>query len=287
MSSLDFICYNWMPTVADHCMDLSEDFYASAGVSRLHNSTTINPERIQEDEVVFVKTDFIHNEEFQKTILPKIKNRFTLVTGISSYEVQGKESDILENDNVKHWFCTNPPDVNSDKIIPLPIGFEEKERDGGNQEILNSQRDNSPPWEDKLDKLYLPYHTIGTNPRRDSQVAFLASLSFVEIETDRLSFSDYLEKMGQYKYILCLSGAGHDTHRNYEALLVGSTPVMLNSPLKRVFDYYNLPSVFLKNWDELDNIYNNFLIKNDYYWDVTDFLDINTHKERILNYAKS
>ena len=188
---IDFINYNWMPTIADHSLDLADDFYASAGVTRLHDHPELEPENVSENDIVFVKTDFLHDWTFQRDFLPRIKNRFTLVTGISSYEVQGKESDILENDNVKHWFCTNPPDVNSDKIIPLPIGFEEKERDGGNQEILNSQRDNSPPWEDKLDKLYLPYHTIGTNPRRDSQVAFLASLSFVEIETDRLSFSDY------------------------------------------------------------------------------------------------
>ena len=153
--------------------------------------------------------------------------------------------------------------------------------------MLKNQRDNTPLWGNKLEKLYLPYHDLGTNPQRDEQRRFLASLDFVEIETLKLSFSDYLEKMSQYRYILCLSGAGYDTHRNYEALLVGSTPVMLNSPLKRLFDFYNLPSAFLKNWGELEKTYNNFLIKNDYHWDVTDFLDVNTHKERILSYAKS
>jgi hypothetical protein len=283
----DLINYNWMPTIADHCLDLSEDFYASAGVSRLHNHPELDPEKVAEDDIVFVKTDYLHDWTFQRDFLPKIKNKFTLITGISSYNIQGKESDILDDNNVKHWFCTNPPDLINPKIIPLPIGFEEKERSGGNQEVLKNQRDNTPLWGNKLEKLYLPYHDLGTNPQRDEQRRFLASLDFVEIETRKLSFSDYLEKMSQYRYILCLSGAGYDTHRNYEALLVGSTPVMLNSPLKRLFDFYNLPSAFLKNWGELEKTYNNFLIKNDYHWDVTEFLDVNTHKERILSYAKS
>ena len=284
---IELINYNWMPTIADHCLDLDEDFYTSADVTRLHSHPELDPKKVAEDDIVFVKTDYLYDRTFQQNFLPKIKNKFTLVTGISSYNIQGKESDILDNNYVKHWFCTNPPDVINPKVVPLPIGFEEKERAGGDQVVLNHQHDNAPLWENKSKKLYLPYHDIGTNPQRDAQIRLLAPLDFVEVETSRLSFSDYLEKMSQYRYILCLSGAGYDTHRNYESLLVGSTPVMLNSPLKRVFDFYNLPSVFLKGWNELEKIYNNLLIKSDYHWDVIAFLDVNSHKERILNYAKS
>tara|TARA_R110002051_G_C8725005_1_gene497213 strand:+ start:707 stop:1558 length:852 start_codon:yes stop_codon:yes gene_type:complete len=281
----DLINYNWMPTIADHCLDLGEDFYASAGVSRLHKHPPLAPESVEENDIVFVKTDYIFNGEFQREYLPRIKNKFTLVTGISSYSVEGKCSEIINNSFVRHWFCTNPPSPN--EILPLPIGFEEKERVGGNQSVLNNAMLSTPEWADKSDKLYLPYHDVGTNPKRDSQVRFLSSLSYVEAETERLEFSQYLNKMSKYKYILCLSGAGDDTHRNYEALLVGSTPVMLTTPLKRVFDYYNLPSVFLREWGEIEKTYNNFLVKNKYYWDVTDFLDVNAHKERIISYAKN
>ena len=284
---IELINYNWMPTVANHCWDASASFYATAGVSRLHNHPKPMPENIKENDILFVKTDYLYDETFQRAFLPRIKNKFTLVTGISSYNVQGKETDILNNENVKHWFCTNPPDVNNKKIVPLPIGFEEKERAGGNQGVLNNAMLTAPKWSNKSDKLYLPYHDVGTNPRRDAQIKLLSSLPYVEVETERLEFAQYLNKMSKYKYILCLSGAGDDTHRNYEALLVGSTPVMLSTPLKRVFDVYNLPSVFLREWYDLEKTYKNFLLKNKYNWDVTDFLNVNTHKERILSYAKS
>jgi hypothetical protein len=285
---IELINYNWMPTVANHCWDASPNFYATAGVSRLHNHPKPIPENIRENDILFVKTDYLYDETFQKAFLPRIKNKFTLVTGISSYNIQGKESDILNNENVKHWFCTNPPDIDyKTKIVPLPIGFEEKERAGGNQGVLNCAMLNAPKWIDKSDKLYLPYHDVGTNPKRDAQVKFLSSLPYVEAETERLDFADYLNKMSKYKYILCLSGAGDDTHRNYEVLLVGSTPVMLTTPLKRVFDFYNLPSVFLNEWAGLEQIYQSWMLKNKYYWDVTEFLNVNTHKERILSYAKN
>ena len=289
MNSLDFICYNWMPTVADHCMDLSEDFYRSAGVSRLHNSTTINPERIQEDEVVFVKTDFIHNEEFQKNVLPKIKSRFTLVTGISSYSVDRMSGPILENGLVKHWFCTNPPGITNDKIVPLPIGFEEKERAGGNSDVINKHWANQTEWEQKSSMLYLPYHTVGTNPDRDQQIQFLESLDFVYVEKERLPFDEYLTKLGKYKFTLCLAGAGYDTHRNYESLLVGSGPIMPSTCVEQVYTFYELPGIFVDDWSRIEWV----RLQTEYYTKefplekVAKFFDVNSHKERILNYAKS
>ena len=74
MSDLQFINYNWMPTVADHVVDASEDFYKGAGVSRLHDKNSINPLEVKDGDIVFVKTDYIYHGEFQKFILPKIKN---------------------------------------------------------------------------------------------------------------------------------------------------------------------------------------------------------------------
>jgi hypothetical protein len=283
---ISLINYNWMPTIANHVLDLTEEFYRTAGVSRLHSHSGFKPEDVKENDIVFVKTDYIYNQTFQKLYLPKIKNKFILISGISSYNVVGKEQEILDSGKLKLWFCTNPP-CRHDLIVPLPIGFEEKERIGGNQEILNDAKRNAVSWHNKSDKLYLPYHDVGTNPNRDKEIAELAALDFVEVETQKLPFADYLKKLGNYKYVLCLSGAGYDTHRNYEVLLVGSTPVMLNTPLKTVFDHYNLPSIFLKSWETLESSYRNLMIKNKHNWDVTDFLNVNKHKERILKYAKN
>ena len=285
-----FICYNWMPTVADHCLDHSEHFYQWAGVSRLHNHDDINPKNIKENDVVFVKTDEIYNGNFQKNILPRIKNKFTLISGISSYNIGSNGDlsylDIVNNSRVKYWFCTNPPDVDTDKIIPLPIGFEERERDGGNQEVLKKHWDDKMCWGDKSDLYYLPYHTTITNPLRNQHIKHLASLDFVHVEKDKLPFDQYLEHMGRYKFIICLEGSGYDTHRNYESLLVGSVPIMIDSPVRKIYDRYSLPSVFLEKWTDIGE-YRNLELLSYQFDSVDNFLKIGLHTERILRYAKN
>jgi len=289
---IDFINYNWMPTIADHCLDLPEDFYEQAGVSRLHNVDSIDPEAVKENDIVFIKTDFIHNGVFTKEILPKIKNKFTLVSAISSYTIDEFSKEIIDNEFVKYWFCTNPPDVDSDKLIPLPIGFEEKERAGGNQEVLNNRYKHQTLWTKKHRQIYLPYHTPGTNPSRDSLIKHLSSLDYIAVGTERLPFDDYLGEISNYRYVICLPGAGEDTHRNYEVLLCNSMPIMVKSRMKKLYDFYNLPGIFIDNWGEMEwarmqaeSIYDN----QDFDFPsstVENFLTVNSHKERILSHAK-
>tara|TARA_Y100000361_G_C11140998_1_gene335043 strand:- start:268 stop:1137 length:870 start_codon:yes stop_codon:yes gene_type:complete len=289
MNDKTFINYNWMPLVANHCWDSPKEFYASVGVSRLHDKDGINPDEVKKDDIVFVKTDYIYNGNFIN-LLKAIKHKFTLISAISSYNVGlGHPSyiDIINSDKIKHWFCTNPPNVDSEKVTGLPIGFEEREREGGNQEVIRKHWKDKPRWQDKIDKIYLSYHTLGNNPNRDRNIKYLSSLPCVVTEKCKLSFDKYLEKMRQYKYVICLEGAGFDTHRNYEALLVGSIPIMINSTIKKIYDDWNLPSIFVDNWTQINSNYLSVdheklakLSSN-----VESFLKIKSHKERILKYA--
>lgn len=275
-----------MPTVADHIIDHSEDFYRSAGVSRLHNVDSMDTSTVKENDIIFVKTDEIYNGVFQKNFLPHIKNKFTLISGISSYTVgrNGDRSylDILDNENLKYWFCTNPPFVNSDKIIPIPIGFEEKERDGGNQEVLNNHYLYRVPWEEKIDMLYLPFHTVGTNSERNNFIKHLKSMNFVYCEENKLSFDNYLSQVNKFKYTICLEGAGYDTHRNYEALLVRSIPVITPNMI-RLFKYYSLPHFVVSNWFTTNKPQ---LDSENISWD-DNFFNVDFHKKRVLEYAKN
>ena len=256
MSDSQFINYNWMPTVANHVLDASEDFYKGAGVSRLHNKNSIDPLDIKEGDIVFVKTDYIYNGEFQKFILPKIRNKFTLISGISSFDVnKGYEvNSIISNTFLKRWYCTNAPRNLSQKIVPIPIGFEEKERVGGNQSIIKHFHENKKPFEDKKNKILLPHHTISTNPERLSLINRLTSLDSVEIQKEKLPFDKYLSLLNEYKFILCLEGAGQDLHRFYETLLVGSIPVAIDNSITDLFKYWEVAGIFLKNWDSIGQI---------------------------------
>jgi len=277
----NFINYNWLPTISDHVLDLDESFYRGAGVSRLHNVDFFDPETVKPNDIIFVKTDFIFNGRFQDFLLPDIQNHFKLISGNSDYQIGLNNNSylkILNSEKLIKWACTNPPEIYNEKIIPLPIGFQEKERQGGNQELLRSKRENRTPFEHKKDKALLPHHTLNTNPGRKKLFDSLQSLEFVETQPSRLSFPEYLNKVNEYKYVICLEGSGPDTHRNYECLLMESIPINIKNTIKKVFDYHGLPGVFLDDWRELDlkNLPSQPNLSN-----VDAFLETEYHSEHI------
>jgi hypothetical protein len=267
-----------MPMIADHCIDLPLDFYISCGVSRLHNHGDFIPENVQDGDVVFVKTDEIYNGRFQNLALPRIQNKFILVSGISSYNI-GSNGDtsymkILQDPKLIKWFCTNPPNTYSEKIIPLPIGFEEMERQGGNQMILADLFYTKTKFEEKKSKVLLPHHTFETNPIREKLYKMLSTFDFVDVQNEKLPFRSYMKLLDEYKFVICLEGSGPDVHRNYESLLVGSVPINLKNVIQQVFDYHNLPGVFLTSWDDLSE---DVLDEEFDFCAVSDFLRIKYH----------
>jgi hypothetical protein len=264
-------------------MDHGEDFYNSVGVSRLHDHDFFRPEDVEEGERVFIKTDYIYNGYFQNYILPKISSKFILVSGISSYHVgsngASSYSDILESPKLIKWYCTNPPDCESEKIVPLPIGFEEREREGGNQELISKCRKNRTKFKNKKDKVLLPHHTLNTNPQRAELFAMLANLDFVEVQRDKLSWPEYMAMLDKYKYVICLEGSGPDVHRNYECLLVDSIPINIDNTIRSLFEHYNLPGVFIEDWGDLDtSAFDNTKYSFD---NVDKFLKIKYHSDLI------
>ena len=251
--------YNFMTKPAKHCLDKPNDWYKQWGITR-GNLNELDLFNMSDGDIIFVKTDFIFNGTFAKQYLRLIEKKFILITGVSSYSIdEGDQSylDILNSPYLIKWFCTNPPKVPNPKIEWLPIGMEEPEREGGDVKVINKFYDNSYIWNDKLDRLYIPFHG-NTYHSRNNIISELSNLDFVDLEPSKLKFSDYLEKMSKYKYVLSLRGAGWDCHRHYESLLVDSVPVMDGGPLMKNFIKNKMPvidvkdinnSIFSKKWN--------------------------------------
>ena len=102
-----------------------------------------------------------------------------------------------------------------------------------------------------------------------------------------MPFDDYLTELGKYKYTICLEGSGFDTHRNYESLLVGSIPIMIDSSVKQVYRDWDLPSVFVNNWEDMSDAseLDNYDALNKLAKNTKSFLEISSHKNKILEYA--
>jgi len=277
----NLINYNFMTLPAKFCLDMSNVFYRNAGVSKV-NKNGFELVKLNDFDIIFVKTDFVYSGEFQRRFLNSINKKFILITGVSSYSVEEGEQtyrNILSNPYLIKWFCTNPPFVSHPKMEGLPIGFEEKERDGGNIETLNHFYENSISWESKYDKIYIPYHS-NTFSSRNKIIGELSTKQFVEMEPNRLSFKDYLNKMSKYKFVLSLRGAGWDCHRHYESLLVGSVPIMDGGPILNFFKKNSLPVL------DIGEINNQIFTKSFDFLYTKDFLTMEYHFNKINSIKK-
>jgi hypothetical protein len=62
-------------------------------------------------------------------------------------------------------------------------------------------------------------------------------------------WESYLLKLSRHKYTLSPPGKGPDCHRTWEALLMGSVPVVLSGPMNAL--YTDLPVLVLESWEDM------------------------------------
>lgn len=77
------------------------------------------------------------------------------------------------------------------------------------------------------------------------------SLNFSDSETQQRRLNFYRD-VKRSKYILCPAGTGLDTHRVYEAILLGATPIVRSSPLDPL--YSTMPVRIVQEWKDVRNI---------------------------------
>lgn len=65
---------------------------------------------------------------------------------------------------------------------------------------------------------------------------------------ENLSLDEYYEDLCRSKFVLCPEGTGMDTHRVYEALFCGATPVVLRNSLSHLYE--KLPVCILDRWTD-------------------------------------
>lgn len=277
------IFYNWMPCVADLVLDYPHEFYRENGTIREHDKENFSFDdihSIQENSKIFIKTDFLKNKMFQTQILPIIKTPFILISGVSDYQVDDYQP-ILDSEYLVKWFCTNPPCYDS-KVVGLPIGFEERNRTCGNQEVLKYFYNTK--HEDKLNRVLLPYHTESNNPKRTEYINYLKGLSFVDVQEEKLPFKEYLSLLSRYRFCVCLEGAGFDTHRNYECLLTDTVPIMKISTVDMIYRQDNLPCISVADWYTItDQFFSSFSEDKYNFNNVSEFMLTKTHAKRIMN----
>lgn len=189
------------------------------------------------DDWVFVNGDYIH--EYNNRIPFLHTKAFNIIVHNSdrpfTYEVFNTMRAI------KHVYAINTT-FQHPSVTTIPLGFVDKQLP-----FLESFVDKTL---ERDIEIYCNFSICTNSPKRNECLLAFQNDERVQVETN-LCVADYYNRLCRSKFVLCPEGTGIDTHRVYEVLLCGATPIVLRNSLSHLYE--KLPMCILEKWS--DSIY--------------------------------
>ncbi len=227
----------WLPFVSGDAFRFFCDYVLD------EEDSSLDPLSVKPGSAIFVKTDYLGY--FFLKIHPRIRHPYVLVTHNSDYSVPGGFFPFLEEDKILAWFGQNIDDNTHPKIHPIPIGIANRYWGHGNGQAIQEVQAGNIPRENSL---YLNF-AIGTFPEERQRAYSLLSKAPFSYPSLPKQFNGYLRDLASCKFVASPRGNGLDTHRLWEALYVGSYPIVKSSTLDPL--YADLPVVIIHDWSEV------------------------------------
>jgi hypothetical protein len=137
-----------------------------------------------------------------------------------------------------HIYAINTT-VSHPALTTIPLGFVDRQLP-----FLSMFR---PPDCPRNIEIYANFTRTTNDAKRAECIAAFANDPRVTWRTD-LSVPEYYADLCRSKFVLCPEGTGIDTHRVYEAMFCGATPVVLRNSLANL--YSHLPVCILDRWSD-------------------------------------
>jgi len=216
------------------------DFVHDKGIS-------FDPNQVFEGAIVFVNVNFLKFFFLNKH--EKIKNRYILITHKGDLSAPGGFLRYLEDDKLIAWVGQNPSIKGYEKFHPIPIGIAGRIWPWGNVSVIKEIQDL------EIDKEYLAYLNIREKnyPKERNRVAKCFKGKSFCYHPPRLPFTEYLTDLKKSKFVFSPRGNGLDCHRTWEAILMGSIPIVRTSNLDSLFE--GLPVLIVNHWGEVTEKY--------------------------------
>lgn len=219
----------------DHILDTLKEF---------------DPSRVRPGDTIFVMINFL--EYFFEEYHHKIQVPYILIThhfyDQSDNMLPGKFAAYLDDRKLIGWFTHNV-DRYHPKLHVMPIGivnsdFCSESKKDIIEKVKNEMR--NIHCEKKL--LYLNFSIDSYPLERQCIYDFFKTKAFCTIAQGK-SFEEYYRDLMVHKFTLSPRGNGLDCFRTWEALLMGSYPIVKTSTLDPLFQ--NLPVVIVNDWFEI------------------------------------
>jgi hypothetical protein len=125
------------------------------------------------------------------------------------------------------------------QLTTIPLGFVDKQLS-----FLQSFQPESVPRDYEI---YVNF-TRGTNQNKRQECLDTIEGRKGIVYRTGLTVPEYYADLCRSKFVLCPEGTGIDTHRVYESLLCGATPVVLRNSLSHLYE--KLPVCIVEKWTD-------------------------------------
>ena len=141
--------------------------------------------------------------------------------------------------------------VVSNKVIPAPYGVQRRMNPNDDRiEVLQNymnKEEKKVPRAFRL--LYVGINENSHEERKGLTKQFIDE-SWATVETGRVDFETYLDRMWRCKFVLCPRGNAIDCHRNWETIYMRRVPVMKRTPfLEKLYKDYQV--LFVDDYSEV------------------------------------
>ena len=203
-------------------------------------------------------------KDFVARALPKISAPFVLVSGDAVLDINPERlgadifNGLVDHPLLQRWHAQN---LASDhpKIHAIPLGLDYHTLSYGRrpewgpraspraqEDLLHTTRLFGRPLADRLPFGYSNWHFALGNGDRAEVIKSLPSDSS-HFESDVVQRAESWRRNTKYFFTISPRGQGMDCHRTWEAILLGSAPIIPDLPINRLFS--KLPVVVVKNWE--------------------------------------
>lgn len=184
---------------------------------------------------VFVNGDYLR--EFQRLLPANGTKRFVFIVHNTDHKFGKPELEVFLP-HAKHIYAINVV-VQHPSVSIIPLGFIDK-----HVSILSGFKGGSS---ERPIEVYMNFADSTNVSQRGGCRSALKDDPRVTCASG-LSNDEYLMDLSRSKFVLCPEGEGMDTHRVYESLLCGATPVVLHSTLDPL--YSKLPICIVSKWTD-------------------------------------
>lgn len=208
-----------------------------------NGANTFDPHSVNAADIIFVRDI----DRFFRDMHPHICVPYIILTHGERLEaVHECHLSYLDDANILAWFAIHPCKKTHPKLFPIPLGVLQKpwiyKKGAQLNDMFVALRETPKDY-----LLYLNF-ADSKKPERQKLKARFKDEAFCK-NGERKPFMGYLKEMASCKFVLSPAGLAPDCYRNWEALLVGSIPVVKRSQLDPLFE--GLPVLIVDDWEDI------------------------------------